>query len=157
MSRLFCIFLPFRALCRLAPNLKILKTKASMGHFAPDCQESSPVPFPSEERLKWISVTVLPSFHSSWLSSRDHSFAAPSPRALDKVDTILSNQGQSQGIPSMGVNDLRTGTDQSQSHQNQFLVLSFNYWEAETLFWLRLLSCKDLTERVQPVVNKLSP
>lgn len=33
--------------------------------------------FSSEDRLKWTSVIVLPSFHAFWLSSRDHSFATP--------------------------------------------------------------------------------
>lgn len=85
--------------------------------------------FPSlgGERLVWTSEVVLPSFHAPHLSSRDHSFAAPRPRGLGKVDTIPSIQGQSQGIPSTGMNDLRTGTDQRQPHQSQSLNVSCNY------------------------------
>lgn len=53
ISRLF-----FRVLCILASNLRILKTKASVEPLAADSQESSGIPFPSEERLKWTSVVV---------------------------------------------------------------------------------------------------
>ena len=78
----------------------------------------------------------------------------------------------------MGVGDPTTGSDQSQSYQSESLVLSFNYWERETLLaevaklqrhkpgeaWGR----RDLAwqwrerkgqpswETVQPVVNKFS-
>lgn len=125
--------------CILDPNPRILKMKTSMEYFA-DSQESGRISFPSEERLKWTSVIGLLSFHPFWLSSRDHSFATPSPRGLGKVDSIPSDQGQSQGIPSMGMNDLGVDTDQSQSHQSQSLDLCFNSWEREALFWLRSLS-----------------
>ena len=71
-------------------------------------------------------MAVLPSSRSPWWSSRDRTFATPSPRGLGKVDTVPSNQGQSQGILSLGVSDLGRGTDQSQS---QSLHWGFNYWE----------------------------
>lgn len=140
MSQFFLILSPFGALCLLAPNLTVLKMKPSLGLFTPDSQESSHVPFPGGggvARQAWTSAVVLPSFHSPPLSSRDHSFATPRLRGLGKVDTIPSIQGPSQGIPSTGMNDLWTGTDQSQPHQSQSLNLSCNYGEREAVFWPR--------------------
>lgn len=124
--------------------------------------------FSSEDRLKWTSVIVLPSFHAFLLSSRDHSFATPSPRGLGKVDSIPSNQGQSQGIPSMGMNAVGIDTDQSQSHQSQSLELCFNSCERDALFWLRSLSWESMglpstcpkmkgTQRAERELNNLFP
>ena len=81
--------------------------------------------------LKRASVTVLPSSYSPWWSSRDHTIVTPSPRGLSRVDAMPSNQGRSQGIPFLTVNDLGRGTDWSQSWS---LHWDFNYWEREALF-----------------------
>lgn len=130
--QIFLILLPFRALCILAPNLRIRKTKASIGHFGlhvpasipPGCLlGTTPLPLPAQGL--WVRLTPSQ-------ATRDK------PRASQSWEWMTWGQAPTK----------------CQSHQSQSLVLSFNYWERET----HLAEVAELQrhERVQPVVNKLS-
>lgn len=131
--QIFLILLPFRALCMLAPSLRIWKMKADIGHFGLHVPASIPP--------GCLLGTLLCHSQGVWVRLTPSQATRDNPRACHPWEWVTWGQAPTK----------------SQSHQSQSVVLSFNFWERETLIWLRLLSCKDISERVQPAVNKLSP